>query len=431
MSVLTPGLQSTLRKMVDPEFGVANRFIELGVSPYAPEVFVTCADGGPPSYLIDNKSTVWDNCSTASGAAYRREDACWATLGELAERYCASIYDRGKFIKCAANALPGLVVSFEDMILYSAEQYARSGFPYRRYDPGADIDWAVGYDVASARAVFAPAQLLYLSHEWAGQALMQTVSTGLACHSDPELARRSAMLELIERDGFAAAWLLGMALPRLRLTMSEEARLPAPVRRALNGGELTIALYALPNEFGVANIVAVGEHDMLGFGAFGAAANACPFKAIEKAVLECLHTWIGFSQTIEEGALPQHDAIKTPHDHARYYMQAETWCELDWFLRGERELSLSNLRAGPSVRSSDELALRLNMHGYKTYIFDLSTDDISSLGLHVVRAIVPGLQPLVFGQSPLSEDRRRLQVCADYWGYQMPEHLNQTPHPFP
>jgi ribosomal protein S12 methylthiotransferase accessory factor len=428
---MTPGLQLTLRKMVDPEYGIANRFIELGVSPYAPDVFVTCADGGPPSYLIDHKSTSWDNCATASGAAYRREEACWAALGELAERYCASVYDRRQLIQCTANALPGPIMSLEDMILFAPEQYDRPGFPYYRYDASALLYWANGYDVVSARAVFAPAQLLYLSHDWAGEALMQTVSTGLACHSQPELARRSAMLELIERDGFAAAWLLGMPLPRLQLSQPQEECLSAPVRRALRGGEMMIRLYVLPNEFGIANIVAVATHEALGFGAFGAAAHVCPFKAIEKAVLESLHSWIGFSQTIEEGTLPARDAIITPHDHARYYMQAETWHELDWFLNGACELTLSNLRAGPAVRSSDEIALRLNMHGYKTYIFDLTTDDVFSLGLRVVRAIIPGLQPLIFGQSPVPEDRRRLQICADYWGWSMPDHLNQTPHPFP
>ena len=431
MNRMAPGLQSTLRKMVDPDYGIANRFVELGVSPYAPEVFVACADGGPASYLIDNKGTQWDNCSTASGAAYRREDACWATLGELAERYCASVYDRRAFPRCAAHGLPGPAISLEDMVLFTDAQYACPGFAYKPYDPCKVTDWVPGYDIVSARAVYAPAQLLYLSHEWAGEALMQTVSTGLACHHDPERARCSAILELIERDGFAAAWLLGMPLPKLRLSASEEIRLPAPVRRALDGGVLTMTLYALPNEFGVANIVAVGGHKALGFGTFGAAANLCPFKAIEKAVLECLHSWIGFSQTIEQGGIPERGAIMTPHDHAKFYMQAGAWGELSWFLDGERELTLSNLRAGPAVRGSDELALRLNMHGYKSYIFDLTTDDIASLGLQVVRAIMLGLQPLSFGRSPVSEDRRRLQICADYWGWEMPEHLNQAPHPFP
>ena len=431
MSVLTPGLQSTLRKMVDPDFGLANRFIELGVSPYAPEVFVTCADGGPPSYLIDNKSTVWDNCSTASGAAYRREDACWATLGELAERYCASIYDRGQLIKCAANALPGSVISFEDMILYSAEQYARSGFPYYRYDPGADIDWAAGYDVASARAVFAPAQLLYLSHEWAGEALMQTVSTGLACHSDPEQARRSAMLELIERDGFASSWVLGMPLPRLELTDADRARLSPRCLQALDDPILALSLHGVPNEFGVPNVFVFSEHHELKFGTVGGAAKLCPYEAIEKAVVENLHGWASVSQNAGKKVIPNKTDINTPHDHAVHFADKERWPEVSWFRTGSNTVRVKDLIGGREKTSVQCVVDALKQRGYEPCAFDLTTSDIRQLGFCSLRAFVPGLQTLHFGQTPPSEDRRRLAKNASFWNWKMPAELVSDFHPFP
>jgi len=51
--------------------------------------------------------------------------------------------------------------------------------------------------------------------------------------------------------------------------------------------------------------------------------------------------------------------------------------------------------------------------------------------LKVVRAIVPGLQPLSFGRAPVSDDRRRLQTYAELWQWPMPEQLTVQPHPFP
>lgn len=431
MGKAAPSLGRALRMLVDPVYGVATQFFELGASPYAPDVFVSYAEGGPPSYLIGHEQTTWQNCSVASGAAYGRQDACWATLGELAERYCASIYDHADLVRSKKSYAPVSYLPIEEMILFSDAQYQDPGFPFKRFDSDAQTDWVAGYDLANARGIYAPAQLLYLSHEWRNTMLMQTVSTGLACHSDLEKARLSAILELIERDGFASAWLLGMPLPRLQMSAAQRACLSEPTCNALESGVMDITLCAIPNEFGVANIVAFAEHPELGFGTVGAAACLCPYKAIDKAVLESLHGWIGFSQTPSQSGMLIKEDIKTPHDHALYHMQPEAWAELGWFMHEGEDITLADLNYEPIMHSSDDVALRLRAHGYMTCVFDLTTDDVSSLGLNVIRAIVPGLQPLSFGKTPVSEDRRRLQACADFWKWPMPDTLTIAPHPFP
>ena len=223
-----------------------------------------------------------------------------------------------------------------------------------------------------------------------------------------------------------------MALPRLELSDADRACLSAPTLYALERGGLAVTLCAIPNEFGVANIVAAAEHKALGFGAVGAAANICPYKAIEKAVLESLHGWIGFSQTAAKRQAPlTRGEIETPHDHALYYMHKENWADLSWFLHGGDTIQLESLRRGPVIDTSDGLVQRLRAHGFGAYLFNLTTDDIASLGLEVVRALVPGLQPLSFGKAPVSEDRRRLQTYAELWHWSMPEVLTTQPHPFP
>ena len=435
----TPLLQSTLRHMVDPDFGLAHRLVELGAFADAPDVFVTCVDGGAASYMVDHEHPKWANCSNASGAAYQRDAACWATLGELAERYCAAIYDRDAMISCRQSSLPARAVPVDDMILFSGPQYDQDGFLFKPYNPSQEYVWKSGIDYLSGAEVFAPAQFLYLSFEWLDQMLMQTVSTGLACHSDMESACLSAMLELIERDGFAAAWALGMALPCLELSMAERLCLSLDTQRALASDRLKVRLFALPNEFGVANIVAVVEHVALGYGAFGAAASLSPFKAIDKAVLEAQHTWIGMSQMVQpytdEDAISAHcpdpQQIKTPHDHAQYYMHEKTWAELGWFIADEGSVTIAQMCPQPAIYTAAELSMRMSENGYECFMFDLTTEDIDALGLRVVRALVPGMQPLCFGVGLISEDRRRLRSLANFWKHAIPKCLNQQPHPFP
>lgn len=409
-----------LRFTVDPHMGIANRFVELGADPLAPDVFVTCADGGAPSYLIDHAPANWYNCSNASGAAYTREASIWSTLGELLERYCASIYDRSSMRRTSARQLGAAVIPMQEMILQ------------RAFDCADEHDWCAGRNMLTGAIAYAPAQLLYLSHEWAEDMLMQTVSTGLACHSDPDRAALSALLEVIERDGFAAAWTLGMALPRLVLGDADLARLSDQTRRALANENLSLALYALPNAFGVANVFAFATHREYGFGAVGGAAHLCPYQAIEKAVIEALHGWVGFTLTgTRRGADLTQEDIQTPHDHALYYMDRARWAQLDWFLKDGPSLTLDALQAGKRLEGWWGLADSLSRAGYSAYLFDLTTEDIAELGLQIVRVVVPGLQPLSFGKTLPPEDRRRLEKCAVFWGYSMPGHLNVQPHPFP
>jgi len=294
-----PSLGRTMRAMIDPKFGIAHRLVELGASPVARDIFVSCADGGSPSYMTDHARTDWDNCASASGAAFSREAACWATLGELVERYCASIYDRSAMETATANALlvrGEVIMPVEDMILFSGAQYKEDHFPFCRFDRNLDEVWYAGLRLSDGTKCYGPAQLLYLSYEWRARMLTQTVSTGLACHSQPEMAQLSALLELIERDGFSGAWLLGMPLPELVLSDEDLAVLSPQTQRALAHDVLKIELRAIPNMFGVFNIVAFARHERLGFGAVGASAKLCPYQAIEKAVIEALHGWIGFSQ---------------------------------------------------------------------------------------------------------------------------------------
>lgn len=437
-----PSLPATLRRMIDPDYGLANRLVELGASAAAPDLFVTCVEGGAGAYMVDHTRPDWANCSNASGAAYKRTGAFWATLGELAERYCASIYHRAGMTQSTSDALGARVLPVEQMILFAKAQYAQPGFAFKPFSTSQTHHWCSGTHLNSGAEISAPAQLVYLSNEWADDMLMQTVSTGLACHSDPEAARLSAILELIERDGFAAAWALGMGLPHLELSNSERLQLSLETQRALANDGLRVKLYGLPNAFGVANIVAIVEDRKRGVGAFGAAAALSPIRAIEKAMLEAQHTWVGLAQSMpsqfsqqgrdgNEPKRPDPRDVKTPHDHAQYYMHPETWAQLDWFVDGNQSLTLTDLCGADPVKTCAALVERLGAHGHQTYLFDVTTQDIRSLGLQVLRALIPGLQPLCFGDGVTTEDRRRLIALAEFWDVPMPEELTKQPHPFP
>jgi ribosomal protein S12 methylthiotransferase accessory factor len=424
---VTPALLPTLRRVVDARAGIATRLWEMPADPLTPNLFVSATTGPAASYFITYEPAGWTNSSVGSGAGFTREQALWATVGETVERYAASIYDKDDFIVCREADLEGSTVDLGAWI-----GLADGVAPFSAYDPNVFRAWVAGTSLIDGTTVYAPAQLIYLSQEWQGTELIaQTVSTGLACHSSVDRAALSGMLELIERDGFASAWLLRFAPPRLRLTVAEHSALSHECQVALASCELPITLHAVPNEFGIANVFAFAEAPSRGYGVVGACARASVTDAVEKAVIEVLHGWSA-TAAARQGteAIPDLADVRKPHDHSLYYLQPATWAAMAWFRQSPLEIG-SNMIAIPLPGGVDELAGRLAAAGCAPSLFELTTIDVRALGLHVCRTLAPGLQPLTFGAGVYPKDRRRLEVNARQWGITCPSQLNNEPHPFP
>lgn len=433
MSSRQPSLPMTLRRVVDARAGIATRLWETTADVLTPDLFVAAVTGPEASYFINHEPALWNNSSGGSGAAFTRDQALWATVGETMERYSASIYDEKEFTIATESELPGPAVDMDDFILFAPPQYADAATPYHAYDPEHSRAWIEGRDLASGTPVWAPAQMIYLSQGWApGDVLGQTVSTGLACHVGEERAVLSGLLELIERDGFASAWLLKWGPPKLRLDAETRSKLSPQCLKALANPGLPITLCAAPNPFGVFNVFAFTEHPVLRVGCVGACARLDLAAAVEKAVIEVLHGWAATANARRGNeAIPLRHEIKKPHDHSLYYHHADSWAEMAWFRSSEQSVEAASLQAGPSVETLPELVVRLDAHGISTSCYDVTTDDVASLGFNVTKVLAPGLQPLLFGLGVVSDDRRRLEVNARFWGLDPGIKLNPEPHPFP
>jgi ribosomal protein S12 methylthiotransferase accessory factor len=432
MPLRQPSLALTLRRVVDSRAGIATRLWEMTADPLTPDLFVAAVGGPAASYFINREPTPWNNSSLGSGAAFSRDQALWSTVGETMERYSASIYD-DDFLIAREAELPGPAIAIADSILFTPDQQMDEAFPFRPYDPERPRAWVEGRDCLSDTPVWAPAQMVYLSQGWAGEDVIgQTVSSGLACHVGHERAILAGLLELIERDGFASAWLLRYAPPRLDLDDSTRAKLSAPCLRALASSELPITLCAAPNEFGVFNIFAFAEHPGLGLGVVGACARLDLAAAVEKAVVEVLHGWTATLRARSgTEAIPQKHEIKKPHDHSLFYLRPEAWADMKWFRSSPETVAPLDLQVGSPIADLGELLIRLAAGGVATSWFDLTSEDVGLLGFRVVRVMAPGLQPLIFGTGLISGDRRRLDANARFWGLDPDTVLNGEPHPFP
>ncbi|MET3135142.1 ribosomal protein S12 methylthiotransferase accessory factor [Oxalobacteraceae bacterium GrIS 1.11] len=369
-----------------------------------------------------------------SGAAFDRASALWASFGEAIERYCAADYFDDQLCIASEAELGAAAVGLDQFILFAPDQYDAPDFEYARPDPALARAWCPAVDLSQMEAeTYVPAQLVYLGMrvKHKHEIVAQSCSTGLACGMDEERAILSGLCEVIERDSFAALWQMRYQPRILRPTDECMARLLPGVRHALQESPLEMRLWDISSDIGLPVVLCLARSKTDGTMSVGASANLSVEQAINKAVVEALHGYVwGSSIRTAQTPLPEREAVKNPSDHFAYFLDPARHATLD-FLFGNAEVILSS---DPSLHQFDsraQLVARLGAMGYRTLAVDVTTGDIATLGFYVVRVLVPGLQPLLFGDGLISHDERRLRRIAAFWGMASVPAPNPDPHPFP
>ena len=311
----------------------------------------------------DTESTDGPVCAVAQARGVRgygkgrsQSEALISAVGEAVERWAAAQVDRHRLVYAPFSELRD---AFDPrwLCLYSAEQYALAGFPFHPFDENRPRHWVEGYWMDSAEPVYLPAFATYLTSEFAGEALCQMTSNGLAAGSSPSDAAERASWELYERDAFLTSW----------IALAGAERIEASERREIYLIDTSGPLFA-------AACVGLGEGITLGLGA----GRICE-DAIEKAILEHGQTAPYLIKRWKEKPVSQ---ILTLEDCALYYCDPAHREEFDqWRLgAGRATPDVNPLCAKPRIA-----------------IADLTPPELQASPFRVVRALGQGLQPIEYG----------------------------------
>ncbi|WP_338846207.1 YcaO-like family protein [Massilia sp. W12] len=433
-------LPTVWRQLVDARFGVIRLLLESCRAPEFPQLHIAAAVLSNPAYFCANDAPPVKVPMGGAGAGITREQCLWSTVGEAVERYCGGVYGMEQFEFGLPEEMAGRCFPMQDWILYSQEQYDNPEFPFGRLQDQTSLQWVKGQDLINGDELWLPAQLIYFGLQVGqGEALTQTVSTGMACGADYSQAIASGFREALERDVFMAMWLLRYQPQQIELDAAFLQQLPAQVQAMLASPVCQLTLWYLPNEFGAITVLACcqGRHSWrIGFGA------SCHFsllQACEKAIVEACHTWV-WSTRFADSEMEQ--AQQTLHswgklagskEHVSYYLRPEMRAQLSFLLDSPGRVQASALQAGLAPASLHSVAQKVHASGRCIGWADLSTADVAQTGLRVVKVLISDIQPLYFGNPACfaSQQRRRLQQLADFWGMPMPAELNPAPHPFP
>ncbi|MEA2664903.1 MAG: ribosomal protein methylthiotransferase accessory factor [Candidatus Eremiobacteraeota bacterium] len=412
------------RRLVDERFGIIASLYEAPCDAGAPQIF------GFGSILADSTAYGFAHSGRVNGSTSPcQERAAAGAIGEAVERYSGAYVPYDDLLYAPYASLGEDAIDPRALVLYDDERYAASSFLYERFDERRVLAWVRGHSLTRRRDVLVPAFAAYIPFErrHGEQALSQLVTTGLACGNTVAAATYAGLTEVVERDGAMLAWLRGTPLPAVNASSATDPALIEVLRRFAPVQD-RVRLLDATTDLGVPVVLAAYRDESGRVPAAVIASNADldPQRAALGALNElaqCM-TWVG--SMVDAGkthALPAFDRFTEIEHHVLWPALPEHADRLAFlFASAERR----DVRAlGVSGRHDEPLGAcveRLARRGLEAIAVEVTSPDVAELGLHVVRVIIPGAQPLFFGS-----DLPRISARARVAGMR----LNLDPHPYP
>ncbi|QOY89321.1 TOMM precursor leader peptide-binding protein [Paludibaculum fermentans] len=385
-----------LSGVLDFRTGIVSRLViespaELGVS------MPIVATAAPP-HVLSADGTL-RQLPIGWGKGLDLPGAIFSAVGEAVERYAPSIPEPWCIVYAAAQDLPGDCLDGHP--LYSDEQYTRPGFAYVRFSKEAKQPWVAGEWLDTREPVWIPAISAYLAMTvTAEQFLCQGTSNGLASHPDREEAALRAVMELVERDAFLACWLTGTPGTRIELDAALEPAL-AEVIEAVRRLGAQVELYLLETAACGTAVMCLALGDGLEYpgATISLGADLDPAGALRQAILELGQTGPHLRKMMRGGALAvpaRPEEVHEMMDHAAWYFDAGRSGVFDR-MRAGGAIPLRTVLERRCERSLASCSAELARAGVRVALVDVTSSDIATTGLTVMRAVSMDLQPLWYG----------------------------------
>lgn len=369
--------------------------------------------------------------SAACSPSFRQ--ALYAVFGEALERYALFLPQYERYRVGTYNELKGqlTLVSPESWTLFRADQYAQKSFPYNPWNADTPIAWIQSRDLVFGTEIWVPLDgAMTVDRDVPGFERVQHIddftSSGGAAGDSYAMAAVGAIHELIERDGVMWHWWTKTPPPKLDWRQLLEKADFSAFRPLMS----KVEVFDARTDVNVPTAMAIyrgdnreGEPSFL----IGAASGARIEKAIHKALSEVSHLLIrsraGHRQRMSWSPPDNMDDVTGFLQHVLLYHREEHRHKTDFLFGSEKVSRLDDFPKGsldPEKRL-DELASEMKRVGLRVSLADMTTFDVSGVGVQVVRAFSPDLIPL---------NARHL---LRYWGRPRLGNgpLNQDPHPFP
>ncbi len=387
----------------------------------------------------------YKNFAVGGGASTNRDMALAKTVGECIERYCAAIYDKNTFPLFCAQEAPFTCIHPTRFVLYSEQQYAHPELEFDPFTEHSPVRWVSADNLVTGKKVHVPAAMVYVPYFFYEHGeetpIIQPISSGLSFHCTYEEAAIGGICEVIERDDFMITWQAGLSRQKIRLdSLSAENQ---HLLKLFTDVGYAVHLMDISNETCIPGVMAVATNASPHAVPIVVAASVSldPEEAVRKSLEELAHTErYAYQIKFELDRLawdPEFDNVLGQVHHVNFWMNPAVTQHAEFLYGSEKEINfeeMKNFSRGSPTEDLQTLISVIQKSGYEVIVKDITSTDIASLGMHAIRAIIPGYHPLFMGYHKRVLGGKRLWSIPQKLGF---KGLNPRegdypfPHPFP
>ena len=434
----TTDFDGIARRAVDPLCGVVRRLDLVPKDVEEPErPYVVRAELANARFHMGDD--VFVSCA---GKGWTRQQARDGALGEALERYAAMTWQPERRISATYDGLDRPGLHPRDLVLFADHQY--NTVPFQPWRPETELEWVPAQSLVTGGEVWIPLLATHLDYQPpAAAALFPATSNGFAAGPDRAGATLRALFEVVERDAFAIAWshrLPGRCVVAADVPDEQTRAIAASYAR--RGIEFVVHL--LPSDTLAAVVLAVAWSDRAPAAVIGLGAALDPVAAARSAVLEVAQVRPALRARLRQPDVRARVAelvaapakVATLDDHDLLYADPEAAIAGMRFLREAPREPWPDLATPLVAEGNDDLAVltqSLAEVAPDVLAVDVTPPDVVSLGVRVVRGVVPGFVPIWFGADKARLGGPRLLEMPGRIGLRPGparlEELNLDPHP--
>ncbi len=262
----------------------------------------------------------------------------------------------------------------EHFSLHTVEQRVHPNYRYRK--GYVDTKYTRAWTLPGNEPVRVPAGLVGLDETYG----LPATSSGLAAGPSTSSALLRATQELVERDAFTITWLHSLA----------PNRIPVELPNGAQAFDLTPAYSPHPVVAVAGSLPIAGKPRPT----LGLACRARSEDAIRKAYEEWVQGTVFVEVWLARNGDAPVDEVTDFDKHAAYYAtHPAEWDALPWWNGIETEPP-DDAQAHGTEAELTELVHALSDHDIRLAYRELTTPELSAVGLHCVRVLSPDLAPL-------------------------------------
>jgi ribosomal protein S12 methylthiotransferase accessory factor len=371
-----------------------------------------------------------------SGSGFSPREAEIHTLMESVERYSNMVVDESRIVWSSFDNIRKAAIDPRSLVLYSDEQSYQND-RCSRFSASSTIPWIEGYDLYSAKPIMVPADFVFYP-PIRERPLVFDTSNGASAHTDIKKSILNGLFEVIERDSFLSMWLNRFSMPILNLK-----ELPvgfAESIKKMKGHGMCVKLVNLTIDTNIPTVAAIcynknpNKYPAL---LVGAGSHIEPEKAVQKALFEMEFMLSEILANPEKEKITRAEEISSMYKHPLFYLNPKMRKYWEFVIASTKTSDLPKYvdRTKADHDTLTQIVQNLHNMNRKVVYVDMTSSELSRMGLTAVKVFVTDFQPLYVG-TRRRVNLRRLEEAARYVkknikAARFSSELNSAPHPLP